>query len=99
MREITLWVRGMGGRIDTPGATFVETGPQQWRVDVHDGPHRRFIEAMLPTVGLYRLQRAVAPNEGNLYREAVLETFGRSSGLVLVESEAGPRGEIVNTWP
>jgi hypothetical protein len=75
------------GRV--PVVDFTRTG-DEWEVSIRDTPHSEFLKGSLPTVGLYQLRRGVRPDEGDLYLEALQQTFGRSSAWEL--APADPRG-------
>jgi hypothetical protein len=72
---------------EVPVVDFMRTG-DEWVITMRDTPYRTALESALPTVGLYQLQRAVAPHEGDLYLEALQQTFGRSSAWALAPAGA-----------
>jgi hypothetical protein len=56
-------------------------------IAMRDTPWRQAIESALPTISLYQLRRGVRPDEGDLYLEALQQTFGRSSGWALARAD------------
>ena len=87
MQRLDLSLRGRDGEPLPAAATFTRISLNQWKVEIHDGPHVAVTEQLVRDVSLYRLRRTVAPDEGDLYLEALRESLGRSTGLVLTESE------------
>jgi hypothetical protein len=74
------------GRV--PVVDFTRRGGE-WVIAVRDTPYKSSLEAdLLPSIGLYELQRAVKPEEGDLYLEALQQTFGRSSAWELAPADA-----------
>jgi hypothetical protein len=84
--RLTLYHRARTGRV--PVVDFARTG-DTWKVTVRDTPYKSGLEEdLLPSVGLYRLRRPVKPDEGDLYLEALQQTFGRSSAWELTQAAA-----------
>jgi hypothetical protein len=81
----TLYHRTPDGEI--PVVDFTRTG-DEWAIAMRDSPWKDAIERALPTISLYRLRRGVRPDEGDLYLQALQQTFGRSSGWALSLADA-----------
>jgi hypothetical protein len=74
------------GRV--PVVDFTRTG-DTWRVTVRDTPYKASLEGeLLPSIGLYRLRRAVKPEEGDLYLQALQQTFSHTSAWELIPADA-----------
>jgi hypothetical protein len=70
---------------------FTRSG-DEWVVTVPDTPYKSsLVEDLLPSIGLYRLRRAVTPHEGALHLQALQQTFGHTSAWEL--APAGAEGE------
>jgi hypothetical protein len=72
---------------EIPVVDFTRSG-DEWMIAMRDTPWRDAIESALPTISLYQLRRGVRPDEGDLYLEALQQTFGRSSGWALAPADA-----------
>jgi len=68
-------------------ATFIERPGGSWDIQIEEGQDSRLVGTLISKVSLYRLERKVDTSEGDLYFEALQETFGRSSRYILVEEE------------
>lgn len=79
-----LYRRTPAGRV--PVVDFTRDG-DGWRIEVRDTPYREAAEHALPLVGLYQLRRAVEPHEGDLYLQALRQTFANSSRWGLAPAE------------
>jgi hypothetical protein len=73
---------------DLPVADFTRHG-DEWLIAVRDTPLKSALEErLLPTIGLYVLQRAVSPHEGDLYLKALQQTFANSSRWFVVPPDS-----------
>jgi hypothetical protein len=84
-QRLVLYHHTSEGRV--PVVDFTRNG-DEWVVTVRDTPYKSFMEEALPTIGLYELQRAVEPHEGDLYLMALQQTYGRSSAWELAPADA-----------
>ena len=66
-------------------ATLTERPGGQWEVVLEEGPRGELAARLLSRVGLSRLQRLVEPSEGDLFIEALFETFVQSSQYAFLE--------------
>jgi hypothetical protein len=74
------------GRV--PVVDFTRSG-DEWEVMVRDTPFKSSLEEdLLPSIGLYRLRRAVSPHEGDLYLQALQQTFAHTSAWELAPADA-----------
>lgn len=75
---------------EEPLATLDELVNGAWAVTVLEGPRAALATKVLAIVSLRRLQRLVSPDEGDLYLDAVRETFSNASRYRLVRVPAAP---------